>query len=312
MRWRYRVKRELVFLRHLFIESYRQRFLVSAIVMFVVATVIALLNNIYYDKGWWQGFAFDPDMEHWFCEFTDLKRAVRQPINTFTNFIYLIFGIYFLSKGLGDIKRKRSFNLITANHFYSFVIAIISFYVFACSSFFHASLIEIASDLDFSAVYSITLFPLMYMMHRFLLVVRGKPTNVKHWNERLLLIVIFTLLYIILTFIVSLHYVHTIVPAIIGLIFAFGFYLERKDPGQTNKLYLLMTIITIVIAIVMFEFDIKKIWCYPHSWINPHSLWHLFNGTSLMFFYMYIRSERYEREKDTIRHQIRQFVNGLF
>ena len=311
MHWRYRLKKRFVFLRQLFVEAYRERFIVSVVALSVFATSIAILNNYFYDTGVWSGYNIEPDIENWFCEFTDMKRVVRQPINTFTNFIYLIFGMYFISKGFGDIKRKRTFNLITANHFYSFVLAAISFYVFVCSSFFHSSLVKVASNLDFSAVYSITLFPLMYLSHRFLLFIRNKPSNVKHWNERLLMIIIFTTIYIILTFIVPLTYVHEFVGIFILLIFSFGYYLEKKDSNQTNKNYLLLSVLSIIIAIVFFEFDIKKIWCHPHSWINPHSLWHLFNGTSLMFFYMYIRSERYDYEKDNLRKRVNDKVDQV-
>jgi len=241
-----------------------------------------------------------------------MERLVRQPINTFTNFIYLISSIFFFSKGLEDIKKKRQYNLITANHFYSFVLAIISLYTFSCSSLFHSSLVSFASNMDFSAVYSITLFPLMYFTHRVILDLRGKPSNVKHWNERLMMIIIFGTAYVLLTFVISLHYVHPIVGTFIVLIICFGFYLEKRDPNQTNKDYLIATAVTIILAVIFFEFDIKKIWCDPNGLINPHSLWHLFNGASVFFFYLYIRSERYKPEKDMLRSTIREDVHAKF
>lgn len=304
--WRYRLARQLVFLRQLFWQAYRERFLVSFVSTFIFASIIAILNRMFYDSGVWDGFEIDPDMSHWFCEYTDMKKFVRQPINTFTNFVYLVYGMYFFSKGLGDIKKKRSYNLITANHFYSFVLAIIMFYTFICSSFFHSSLIETASNMDFSAVYSLTLFPLMYFTHRAILLFRNKPTDIKHWNERLMMIIIFGSIYILLTFFISMHYVHPIVGSIILAIIILGIYLEKKDKGKTNKDYLIATIVSILTAIVFFQLDIKKILCNPHSFINPHALWHLFNGTAVFFFYLYIRSEHYKPEFDDLRSNIRK------
>jgi len=109
-----------------------------------------------------------------------MLKIVRQPINTFTNFGYLVNAIFFLSKGMSDSRKSYAFNLITANPFYSWVLGLISIYTFACSTFFHSSLIKVASNLDFSAVYSISLFPLMYFSHRFILLLRGKPSKQKH------------------------------------------------------------------------------------------------------------------------------------
>ncbi len=310
MHWRYRVRRQLVFLRHLFWEAYRERILLSLVSTIVFGSLISIANKVFYGSHFWDKFPHEADISVWFCEYTDMERLVRQPINTFTNFIYLIMGFFFLSKGLEDIKKKRQYNLITANHFYSFVLAIISFYTFSCSTLFHASLVSFASNMDFSAVYSITLFPLMYFTHRVTLALRGKPSNVKHWNERLMMIVIFGAAYVLLTFVISLHYVHPIVAAIIIAVLTFGFYLEKRDPGQTNKDYLIGTSVTIVLAVIFFEFDIKKIWCDPNGVINPHSLWHLFNGASIFFFYLYIRSERYNHEMDALRTTIRTHVHA--
>ncbi|MFN8276200.1 MAG: ceramidase domain-containing protein [Chitinophagales bacterium] len=304
----FRLYRHLVFLRHYFWEAYRRRLLLSVIATFLFGSLIAIVNDVYYPSHIWDRFATEATISSWFCEFTDMNRVVRQPVNTFTNFIYLVLSIYGFSKGMEDIKRKRTYNLITANHFYSFVYSAIMLYVFISSSIFHASLAETASKMDFSAVYSITLFPLMYLTHRMTLVVRGKPTNVKHWHERLVMITVFSLLYVLLTFVIPMKQVHLIVGVIIFFIIGFGFYLEHRDPGQTNKQYLFATVVTIVLAGMFFEFDIKKLMCQPNAMLTPHSLWHLFNGMSIFFFYLYLRSERYDVAQDEMRQRIREKV----
>ncbi|MFT6686597.1 MAG: hypothetical protein ACJAVH_001869, partial [Bacteroidia bacterium] len=171
-------------------------------------------------------------------------------------------------------------------------------YTFACSTFFHSSLIEFASNLDFSAVYSISLFPLMYFTHRFILLLRGKPSNVKHPKETTWLVIAFTLVYLILTFAVPMNYVHPIVVGFIVSTGILGYILERKDPNKTVKAYLLFMVIFITAAMVFFKMDIAKIGCNPDSFIQPHSLWHILNGFAVFYFYMYIRSENYIPEKD--------------
>ncbi len=301
MSWHYRLRRQLVFIRQLFWESFRQRFLVSFIATIAFGILIAVLNSFFYDTKIWDSFVTDKDIENMFCEFTDMKRLIRQPINTFTNFIYIVNGMFFWSKGMEDIKKKRAYNLITANHFYSFTVSIICFYVFASSTFFHSSLTEFASDMDFSSVYSITLFPLMYFTHRVSLSARGLKSNVKYWYERLALVIVFFSLYLVLTFLIPMKYAHQIVASFIVILFSLGYYIERKEKGHANKKYLWGTLITIVLALIFFKFDFAKIMCEPHFIIHPHSLWHIFNGLSIFYLYLYIRSEGYKPEYDDMR-----------
>ena len=302
---RFRLRRHLVFLSRLFWEGYRERILLSIVATFVFATLIALLNYMYYGHGFWDHYETDSGIDKFFCEFTDMKRLIRQPFNTFTNFIYLIIAIFCFSKGMEDIKKKRAYNLITANRFYSFTLSAVAVYTFLGSTLFHSSLIEFFSNMDFSAVYSISLFPLMYFTHRVVLTVMKKPTNVRRSTERIFFIVIFTALYIFLSFHLEMSVIHPAVASIVGCLIVAGIYLEIKDPKQTNKDYLIATFVSIIIAGILFEMDIKHLFCSELGSVTPHSLWHIFNGMSIFFLYLYIRSERYDPTQDNLRQQIR-------
>ncbi|MFT5070400.1 MAG: hypothetical protein ACI8V8_000359 [Chitinophagales bacterium] len=288
----------LVYLRTIIWQFYSDKIYYAVGASVVFGLVIYMLNHFLYPSNFWFSFTTNTGVDTWFCERTDMLKIVRQPINTFTNFGYLVNAIFFLGKGISDSKKHRAFNLITANPFYSWVLGFVSLYTFACSTFFHSSLIEFASNLDFSAVYSISLFPLMYFTHRFILLLRGKPSNVKHPKETTWLVIAFTLVYLILTFAVPMNYVHPIVVGFIVSTGILGYILERKDPNKTVKAYLLFMVIFITAAMVFFKMDIAKIGCNPDSFIQPHSLWHILNGFAVFYFYMYIRSENYIPEKD--------------
>jgi len=310
MHWRFRLRRHLVFLRRLFWEAYRERILVSVAASITFATAIAILNNIFYGRHTWEHYKADSDIATQFCEYTDLNKLIRQPVNTATNFVYLVIAIYCFSKGLEDMKKKRSFNLITANRFYSFTLAGIMLYTFVGSTLFHSSLIDIFSKMDFSAVYSITLFPAMYFTHRVILTVQGQPTNTRRYKGRLLMISIFTIIYGILAFFVNgEEIVAPVVACIILLIISTGIYLERVHPGHTNKDYLIACIVSIAIAGVLFVLDIKKIFCSDMGRISPHSLWHIFNGFAIFFLYLYIRSENYDETRDMLRKRLLDETN---
>ena len=309
MSWDYRLRRQLVFLRHLFWEAYRERLLLSIVATVVFGTLIAMLNGLYSGLGTWDHYTTLRDISESFCEPTDMGRLIRQPVNAFTNIVYLVAAMFCFSKGMEDIKKKRSHNLITANRFYSFVLSGILLYTFVCSSLYHSSLIEFYSKMDFSAVYSVTLFPAMYFAHRALLRLNSQPSNVRRPRERYILIAIFSILYVILTFNLNMEVVHVVVTLIIAGIIAAGIYLERKDPGQTNKDYLIATIVSISIAGILFEMDIQKLFCGVMGRVSPHCLWHIFNGFSIFFFYLYIRSERYDHARDQFRIDLRKKVD---
>jgi hypothetical protein len=178
-------------------------------------------------------------------------------------------------------------------------------YTFLGSTLFHSSLIEFFSKMDFSAVYSITLFPAMYFTHRVILTLQGQPTNTIRPKGRLIMIAIFSAIYIMLAFFLSGdNMVEPIVAGIILLIIATGVYLELKHPGHTNKDYLIACIVSISIAGILFEMDIKKIFCSENAHVSPHSLWHIFNGMAVFFFYLYIRSEHYDESQDELRKRL--------
>lgn len=288
----------LVYLRTIIWQFYSDKIYYALGASVVFGLIIYALNHFLYPSTFWFNFTTENGIDTWFCERTDMLKLVRQPINTFTNFGYLINAIFFLGKGVSDSRKPRAFNLITSNPFYSWVLGFVSLYTFACSTFFHSSLIEVASNLDFSAVYSISLFPLMYFSHRFLLLLRNKPSNVRHPVEATWLVITFTVVYLVLTFAVSMKYVHAIVVGFISATAILGYILERRDPNKTVKAYLLFMVIFITAAMVFFKMDIAKIGCNPDSFIQPHSLWHILNGFAVFYFYLYIRSENYIPEKD--------------
>ena len=222
-----------------------------------------------------------------------MKNLIRQPINTFTNFSYIVNAVFFTVKGIEDFRRRDPYNLITANSFYSILLGFISFYTFLGSTFFHSSLILYASRIDFSAVYSISLYPLMYFAHRIWLYITKRPSKVKHIGEMIVFILVFTAIYVALTFFISMRYIHETVLFFIVLTVLMGIFLEIAEGGRTKKIYLWLTIIFISIAVIFFKLDIEKILCNPDSYLQPHSIWHICNGFAVFYFYLYIRSEHY-------------------
>lgn len=268
----------------------RTLFFATASLLFALA--IAWLNHQPGLQNFWQQYPTDSDISTFFCEYTDMSKIVRQPINTFSNLAYLLPGIAILRRGWKDQSKRTRYNIVSANPFYSIMLGCILLYIFVASTFFHSSLIGFASKLDFSAVYSLSLYPLMYFTHRVWLLSIGVPSNTKHTKSTTTVITAFTVLYVLLTFGMPEGMENYVVLSIIVFIALLGLIVERYDSGRTNHLYLITGIACIAFAVMWFGFDIYKILCIPDSYIQPHSLWHLFAGLSTFYFYMYIRSEK--------------------
>lgn len=270
----------------------RRRLLILLSTVFLFGFGIWFLNQTFPHDNFWGRFYTETRMGRIFCEKTDMSKFVRQPTNTFSNFIYWISALAILRRGWKDQSNRKRYNLISANPFYSIMFGSILLYIFIASTFFHSSLTLFASKLDFSAVYSLTLFPFMYFTHRVWLLSIGLPSNTLHVKSTRTVIVVFTLFYLLLTFFLPDSWRHPVVVGIILMLIVCAVVVERKDPGKTNHRYLTICVGSILIALIWYAFDQRKMLCNPDSYIQPHSLWHVFSGISAFYFYMYIRSEK--------------------
>jgi hypothetical protein len=273
-------------------KKFVRQFIVGLLVSLGYAWFITILTNQYADSHFWDRASHLDGIDTDFCEYTNMAAFIRQPVNTFTNIIYLLVGLYVYGIAIRDYREKKYYNLISANPWYSFTYATIMVFLFFASSYFHSGLTIFGGDLDYSGVFSLSLYPLMYFTHRVILMLRGLPSNIKHPREARILTGIFTLIYLYLTFFSPPLVGRFIVLGMIATMFIFAFFVEMKDPGRTNKLYVWLTIICITIAVVFFGFDNHKILCNPWSFIQPHGIWHLMSGVAAFYFYFYIRSEK--------------------
>lgn len=276
-----------------------RRFLFLFSTTAVFGLIIYVINHYYYGYGpyIWKHLPLDAGVEHFFCEFTDLRNIIRQPNNTFSNFIYWVGGLAIVRRGWKDQGKKLHYNLISANPFYSITFGVILIYTFLASTFYHSSLAHVAGRMDYSAVFSLSLYPLMYFTHRVTLLARGLPSTERHTKETTILITIFSLAYLSLNFFTNGLKQRYWVLAIIGIMILFGAIVEWKDKGRTHKKYLYICIAFIALAVLSFGADLFRDWplfaplCNPESLLQPHSMWHLCSGVSAFYFYMYIRSE---------------------
>lgn len=241
-------------------------------------------------QGLWNNFLMDKKVPASFCEQVHINSPVRQPVNTFSNIVYLLTAVIILS----GIWKSRYANIkghLSESNIFCLLFSIVLLYVFVASTFYHASLIGIAHTLDYSAVFSFSLFPFIFFLHQWWLLKKKTLSISERRNSEIRVLLIFfsaNLGLALLTpkgkeqMVAILLVLLFLISAIITVI------IEKHKPG-TN--YLIYTIIAVIAAVILFEFDKYKIMCNPKSFFQPHSLWNIFIGLSAFWFYLYMRSE---------------------
>ena len=248
------------------------------------------LNHTSDLQGFWNSFIMDKKVPASFCEQVHINSPVRQPVNTFSNIVYLLTAVIILS-GLWKSRHANTKGHLSESNIFCLLFSIVLLYVFVASTFYHASLIGIAHTLDYSAVFSFSLFPFMFFLYQWSLLKKKTLSISERRKSEILFLLIFSganLGLALLTpkgkeqMVAILLVLLFLISAIITVI------VEKHKPG-TN--YLVFTIIAVIAAVILFEFDKYKIICNPESFFQPHSLWNISIGLSAFWFYLYMRSE---------------------
>lgn len=252
--------------------------------------VIWWLNHIPSLQNIWNTFAFDKKIPASFCEKIHLSNPVRQPVNTFSNIVYSIVAIIVFKTVWEERFKRNTHDLVTVNTAYGFLFGLVLLYVFFASSFYHASLINLAHKLDYSAVFAFSLFPTIFFLHRRIL---SKKKQLRASQKRGLTFLFFC------TYVLAMFLLSFLIPRgkeslaaliLIQIFLGLAFFAVISKSNKHGRIYLVLSVVSVLIALICFEFDKYKILCNPNSYFQTHSLWNLFIGLSAFYFYLYIRS----------------------
>ena len=263
--------------------------LLSVTVIF--GLLILWLNQNPELQGVWNSFVVDKKVQASFCEQVHLNNPVRQPVNTFSNIIYLVIAIVVLKTSWEERFKRNSHDLVTVNTVYCFLFGLILLYVFFASSFYHTSLINIAHKLDYSAVFAFSLFPIIFFLHRRYLNHNSKLLSSQKRKLTILFFSTYLLANLLLAFLIPRGKESLAALILIQIFLGLAFFAAIDKSGKQGRFYLALSIVSVLIAFIWFEIDKYKILCNPNSYFQPHSLWNLFIGISAYNFYLYIRSE---------------------
>lgn len=207
-----------------------------------------------------------------YCELNRMDQLIRQPINSWSNFIYVFLGI---TAWQYHPQAKGQFGIISFPN-YAKVIAISFFLLCLGSFFYHASLTEIGQRLDMTTTYGLVSSILAGLIYRL-----GEDKWWKNTPRNQGILVGFLILAYLLFYTFMWEIPDTLVlPLMMALVAILSLLIWLQKRNRVKVKWLILGIMLIGISGIFREMDLQKVACGPESWFQLHALWHVFTGLS--------------------------------
>ena len=250
------------------------------ILIFCLVSVIPLyihLNSHYSWAGWTRSTCYP----HCYCE-APSGGPIEQISNSFSNLLYVLAGL--LIALLPHSKKRAELNLISSDPSYSILYGCNTIILGFGSFFYHGSLTEFGRFFDWFGMYLFASYIIIYSIARYF----------RSWFTPARFLTIFSLFMVALVIITLTvnadirRHIFTVM-IIIALIVAGIVNLQLQQ--KLNSWYLAASLTSLVIAYGIWNLDNNGIYCFPHSLIQGHAIWHILTGLSISLVYLYLRSE---------------------
>jgi hypothetical protein len=237
-----------------------------------------------------------PSPSYGFCEQMS-DGIVRQPINTYSSFIFVLIGIAIVILALSDFCRKdKNLNLPERKSTYGIFYGLIVVISGLGTMFYHIKLTFFGQFADFLGVNFIVTFPLLYSI----IIRRRKSPNL---FVSLYLLINLVLAYILLEFLFLRQYIFIIsgyifaVSIILMLISEYTFHrnqniVKKIFDNRLNKKFIYFSIIILALGICIWALDKNQTICHPSSVFQGHAMWHILSAIATLVLYLYFHSEK--------------------
>lgn len=233
-----------------------------------------------------------------YCERDRVAELVRQPANSWSNLVYLFYGLILIRFGLNDSKhwKQNAPNWLTAMPELSILFGLHLALLCFGSFLFHASLTRMGQRWDMVGTYGVLLSPLITMMWAvgtILLKGADKLTERAYLRKSVLPLVVVILLADVVIYIIKwyLDGLITVSGLILATLLVTTLY-RLKAKGIMNMLLGLAAVLAIGFAWFLQYTDRQKTWCDPDSWLQGHAAWHAVSGLAVLLLYLMIRSDK--------------------
>ncbi|MBU1668599.1 ceramidase [bacterium] len=203
-----------------------------------------------------------------FCEAINRDSFIKQFSNTFSSFSFVYLGFFIFFKSY------------KAPLFQIFGIFAVS--IGFGSAFFHATLSFLGQTFDIAGIYLLTSFILIYAFYR---------NHKLSIGESIILLVVINLILDLGLLIAPELRRYLVAFMIVVGIGSEVIYIKSKQP-IIHKKWIKYSIITILLAFVLWVLDISKLLCFPESIFQGHALWHILSTLSIYYLYRYYASEK--------------------
>ncbi len=230
------------------------------------------------DWSVWQGASCLPSC---WCEAPRIGVSILEPVNTWTNLVFIFAGFIFLLKPAFFLSsRNKLSSWPVFPRLYGFALAAVGLGSF----FFHASETFVGQWFDVFGMYLVSIFFIAYNFYR-----------VGRLNQRTFLLFYFgvcSLLGVIIFYFPEPR--RWLFGVSIVIVAAQSVWVQMKAKSRIQKNYLYGSVASYAFAQVVWYLDETKIWCNPYAWMNGHGLWHIFTGLAAILIYLYFGSEELE------------------
>ena len=220
-----------------------------------------------------------------YCEFDQVDRFFRQPMNTYSNLIYFFFGTLLLGIAGEDARQKGNpaRNRLENFPMLSALLGGCMVYLSVGSAFFHASLTYAGQRVDMNGTYAVLLTLAGIGLYHVLTKLTLTPTQKTGW-------VLLVVALIVLFLPVSLWIPSSrLVPALLLLINGLMLINYAQFRKERSLSVAFLSLVLIVVAIRVRTLDVQKVDCDPHSLVQGHALWHGLTALSTFCTYAFFR-----------------------
>jgi len=223
--------------------------------------------------------------KHCFCEEINAG-LVRQPVNAYSNLIYIAVGLYIIVNLIYFSKKRLKISSQTnLPRKILFIFACASIVVGIGSFVYHAGFTFLGEQLDDDGMYLTGSFLLLNFISRL------KKFSVLHF------LLFYTIINVPLEILIYIH------PSVRGLVFGLLILVTllieknvfKKIPDRNQVKYLVFGVGLFFVGYLIWILDYTKILCFPHSIFQGHAVWHLLTGLAILFLYFFMDSEYIKR-----------------
>jgi hypothetical protein len=231
----------------------------------------------------WRGATCLP--ECW-CEAARTGSWILEPVNTWTNLLFIIAGIIFILKSekLTNLSNKLNSDVLFPRIYGSALV-----FVGVGSFFYHASQTFAGQWFDVIGMYFVSMFYISYNFYRI------------DWFTKKSFLTFYLSSCLILGLII--FYLPETRRWLFGVSILFtllqSLWIQLKFKSTINNKYLYWSGFSYLVAQTTWLLDKNRIWCNPTGWMNGHGIWHFLTGIAAFLIYFYFHSEKTNQKSAT-------------